>query len=88
MRPDRGKEPCSLGRAQVIVETPKAICVKLYDHPTAVKEKGKMVKGQPNEAWIPKSVVHEDSEVWSEKEGEDEGELFVFQWFAEKEQYV
>lgn len=32
--------------------------------------------------WIPKKCIHEDSEVW--KEGQEEGELVVTLWFAEK----
>lgn len=34
------------------------------------------------EVWVPKSVVHDDSEVY--KEG-DTGTLIVARWFAEKE---
>jgi hypothetical protein len=34
------------------------------------------------EKWIPKSVIHDDSEVF--KDG-DTGELVVKNWFAEKE---
>lgn len=34
------------------------------------------------EKWIPKSVVHDDSEVWKEF---DEGTLILKTWFAEKE---
>jgi len=34
------------------------------------------------EKWIPKSVIHDDSEVY---EPHDEGELVVKAWFAEKE---
>jgi hypothetical protein len=34
------------------------------------------------EIWIPKSVIHDDSEVY--KEGA-EGKLVVARWFAEKE---
>jgi hypothetical protein len=35
--------------------------------------------------WIPKSVVHEDSEVWSEG---DNGTIVLMRWFAEKEGLV
>ena len=35
--------------------------------------------------WIPKSVVHEDSEVQSEG---DIGTIIVMRWFAEKEGLV
>jgi hypothetical protein len=34
------------------------------------------------EHWLPKSVIHEDSEVSAEG---DEGTLVVPEWFAEKE---
>ena len=36
------------------------------------------------EKWIPKSVVHDDSEVF-DAEGNAQGELVVKQWWAEKE---
>jgi hypothetical protein len=36
----------------------------------------------PAEVWVPKSVIHDDSEVY--KEG-DRGTLIVARWFAEKE---
>lgn len=32
------------------------------------------------EIWVPKSVIDEDSEVW---EDEQEGELVVYEWWAE-----
>lgn len=34
------------------------------------------------EEWVPRSVVHDDSEVW--KAGQPEGELVVNEWWAEK----
>lgn len=49
-----------------VAETTKAI--KVYDG--------------TKEFWVPKSVVHEDSEVW--KTGQ-EGTLIVAEWWAEKE---
>ena len=72
-----GKEPASLGRVDVIRETEKAILVELTDRPT--------VHGKNPEAWIPRSVICEDSEVGEDASEGDEGELFVHQWFAEKE---
>jgi hypothetical protein len=56
-----------LGDAKVIRETDKAILVR--------------VEGE--EMWIPKSAIHDDSEVWSERNCE--GDLCVKAWFAEKE---
>lgn len=41
--------------------------------------------GDGENHWIPKSVVHDDSEVW--KEGQ-EGDLVVKLWFAEKKGWV
>ena len=35
--------------------------------------------------WIPKSVVHDDSEVYLENH---EGEMVVEQWFAEKQGWI
>jgi len=34
--------------------------------------------------WIPKSVIHDDSEIYDDGEG-SEGQLVVLTWFAEKE---
>ena len=51
---------------KVVDETVKAVRVQIDDR----------------QVWIPKSVIHDDSEVW--KIG-TEGELVVARWFAEKE---
>ena len=59
--------PVSVGDAQVIRETDKAILVDV----------------EGDEVWIPKSALHDDSEVWSEKNGE--GTLVVMAWFARKQ---
>lgn len=37
------------------------------------------------EAWIPRSVITDDSEVPEDAEKGDEGEVAVKTWFAEKE---
>lgn len=60
-------EPCSLGSTSVIAETEKAILCE--------------VEGE--EMWIPKSVIHDYSEVYG-GEGE-EGELIVQGWWAQKQ---
>lgn len=57
----------SLGEGRVVSETEKAILVEL--------ESG-------DELWIPKSVVHDDSECY---EDGHEGEVVVARWFAEKQ---
>jgi len=61
----KGSEPCSLGKGACIRETEAAILVEI----------------DGKQHWIPKSVLSDDSEVFSE---EDEGEIFVKQWWAEK----
>lgn len=38
-----------------------------------------------DERWIPKSVIHEDSEVYQKGH---EGTLVVYEWFAEKEELI
>jgi len=35
--------------------------------------------------WVPKSVIDDESEVFSAKEDENSGTLVVQRWFAEKE---
>lgn len=71
MRPPPNDHATSLGTAKAIHDTGKALRVRLEDH-------------EDRELWIPHSVIHEDSEVF---DGDDnaEGELFVKNWFAEKE---
>ncbi len=65
--PNPGKEPCEVDDVECIRETDDAILVQLHDG---------------EEKWIPKSVLHDDSEV---TEKGDEGTLVVHQWFADKE---
>ncbi len=63
-------EPESAGAVKCVGETALAL---------------KVMKGTGMKAktfWVPKSVVHEDSDVQGEG---DEGELFVFRWYAEQE---
>lgn len=60
----------SLGQARAVGETPKALAVQLADG---------------EERWIPKSQLHDDSEVFSCDDDESEGELVVKRWWAEKE---
>ncbi len=61
-------EGTNLGEAVCVYETEKAILVRLEDVGT--------------EIWVPKSCVHDDSEVYEEN---GEGELVVAAWWAEKE---
>jgi hypothetical protein len=57
----------NLGPAKVVRATDRALLV--------------LLDGE-EEVWVPKSVVHDDSEVYSEKA--DEGDLVVLAWWAEK----
>lgn len=72
----RGKDPVSLGEVNVEKATERALLV----HP-----------GEDNEhlddpIWIPLSVIHDDSEVYSA--ASDEGELVVERWWAEEKGYI
>ena len=54
----------------IIAETEKAICCEgIVDYPV----------------WIPKSQVHDDSEIWRK---DDEGTLTITRWWAEEENLV
>lgn len=64
----KGRQAHTLGTAKPLRETEKALLVMREDL---------------SELWIPKSVIHDDSEVYSVKSGA--GELFVQEWWAEKE---
>ena len=64
-------EACSLGKGKVLRQTEKAILFEPED--TDV-----------DQFWVPKSVVHDDSEVWEDADDKREGELIVKQWWAEK----
>jgi len=60
-----------------------------FDGAACVKETEKAVlvtaDDLDGETWIPKSQVHDDSEICGEG---DEGTLAVTRWFAEKENLV
>lgn len=63
------EEPVSLGQGLVLRATDKALLIALED------------LGEP--LWVPKSVVHDDSEVYGPDAGACEGELVVKAWWAE-----
>lgn len=64
--------PTNLGYAEVKRESDKAILVEIADIDTEA-------------VWIPKSVIHDDSEVW---EDEQDGDLVVKDWYAKKQGWV
>ena len=59
----------SLGNGKVIQSSDKALRVKL--------DTGDVV-------WIPKALIHDDSEVYDDDEGR-EGDVVVKTWWAEQE---
>lgn len=61
-----GQHPYSLGEAAILSETDRAIEVQ--------------IDGWIE--WVPKSVIHDDSEVW--EFGQDAGNLVVHRWWVEK----
>jgi len=60
--------PVELGQARVLDDRGKALLVRVAE-----------VDDKP--IWIPKSGIHDDSEVWK---ADQEGELVVKDWLAEK----
>lgn len=50
-------------------------------------EKALKIRNDEGQMWVPKSVVHDDSEVYEGKAGES-GELIVKDWWAEKHNLV
>lgn len=59
---------CDVGEVRAKHETLKALLVRLNGR----------------DVWVPKSVIHEDSEVFDNKDHK-EGILIVKKWFADKE---
>lgn len=48
-------------------------------------DKALLVRVEDEGLWIPKSQIHDDSEVW--KEGQ-EVDFFVSEWFAEQKGWI
>lgn len=71
---DEGNEPVSFDNCEVIRETPKALLIKFRGLP------GKRAQ----ELWIPKSVIHDDSEIFDFDDNAD-GTLVLKSWFVRKE---
>lgn len=53
-----------------------------------VTEKAVLVQVEGEEIWVPKSILHEDSEIDEESEKDDEGDVLVKTWWAEQEGYA
>lgn len=61
--------PHSLGEGKVTKSTEKAFLIELDDADDGI--------------WIPKSVIHDDSEVYDDADNST-GEVVVHEWWAEK----
>jgi len=66
-RDNSGDDPHTIGVGKCTRDTDKALFV-VYNE-------------DAGQQWVPKSVVHDDSEIW--KRG-DAGKLIVKMWWAEK----
>lgn len=64
-------ESVSLGRGSVRAATDKALQILLVDDDNRL-------------VWIPRSVIHDDSEVFDSKDNAT-GEVVVKSWWAEKQ---
>lgn len=69
-----GNDPCDIGPVKCVAESKAAIRVIFDD--------------DGRDAWFPKSVIHEDSEIWNMRDNNGEGRLIVKLWFARKEGYA
>lgn len=72
----------------VIRETNAAILIRLDDDETDIieaEQESDEAPLDPQEVWIPKSAIHDDSEVF---ESNDSGVLYVKGWFARKRGWV
>ena len=65
-----GSDPVNIGVGHAIKETERALLVVL--------------ESDGEEHWIPKSVMHDDSEVFDDADN-SEGDVVVKRWFAERE---
>jgi hypothetical protein len=70
------EEGVDLPKVEAIRETPKALLCRI-----PLKQKGKETI---REVWVPKSAIHDDSEVYDGHDN-NHGKLVLHQWFAEKE---
>lgn len=68
------EEPHKMGQARCLAESAEAFQIELSD-PEVIALTGDRVH------WIPKSQIHDDSEVY---EVFGQGELVVREWFAEQ----
>jgi hypothetical protein len=68
---NQGEEPTVLGDGKITRETDKAVKAELEDG---------------REIWIPKSVIHDDSEAWDREN--NEGTIVCKRWWMERNGYA
>ena len=66
-----GDDPCELGTAEYMFESQKAVMFNI----------------EGEEMWVPKSVIHNDSEIW-DSTSERCGLLVVKTWWARKNELI
>jgi len=69
---EEGNAPYSLGEGFVTAHSDKALQVEIRPH---------------GRVWVPKTVIHDDSEVFEAAGAGATGELVVKAWWAEKQRY-
>lgn len=74
---NRGEQPVELGRGIAEGDTPLALRVRIA--------KPSIPSVRPDDQlWIPKSVIHDDSECYGMGKDESRGLVIVKAWWAEK----
>lgn len=71
-RSNQGETGFYLGEGQLLKATEMAILVEV----------------EGDEIWIPKSQIHDDSDVWDDVHDGTEGAVFVSLWWAEKQGWL
>lgn len=63
---------------------PKTTCLKATDRAILCLVTISKTQGTVRRLWIPQSQVHDDSEVYDDRNN-NEGKLVITKWWAEKE---
>ena len=64
-------EGANVGKSVAVKESDKAVLVQIIE--------------MEKEVWVPKSQIHDDSEVWK---ADQSGDLVVTNWYAEKQGWI
>jgi hypothetical protein len=81
----KSEELATFEDVEVTAETDKAICIQVacpadFEHPYGLRT-----------SWIPKSQIHDNSEVWQLKNGDgskQKGKLVIPSWLATAKELV